>query len=86
MAREAKAKAASCWLDRIMVTGAVMRHRTWGQCVWGVSALQAQTRSRIFSPQERVYEVKFLLNFPFEKDPDRIILNSSLKRIANKLS
>lgn len=35
MAREAKAKAASCWLDRIMVTGAVMRHRTWGQSVCG---------------------------------------------------
>lgn len=29
MARAAKAKAASCWLDRIMVTGAVMRHRTY---------------------------------------------------------
>lgn len=41
MAREAKAKAASCWLDRIMVTGAVMRHRTWGQSVCGVTDLLA---------------------------------------------
>jgi hypothetical protein len=34
MAREAKAKAASCWLERIMVTGAVMRHRTWKDSIW----------------------------------------------------
>ena len=85
MAREAKAKAASCWLDRIMVTGAVMRHRTCAVCL-GLSALQAQPRPRTFFPQERAHEVKFLVNFPFEKDPNRIILNSSLRRITNKLS
>lgn len=68
MAREAKAKAASCWLDRIMVTGAVMRHRTWGQNMFGVADLPAQTRAEVF-PRERVYGDRFLGKFPFEKDP-----------------
>lgn len=29
MAKDAKAKEASCWEDRIMVTGAVIIHKTW---------------------------------------------------------
>lgn len=52
MASEAKAKAASCWLDRIMVTGAVMRHRTWAQRGRGVSDLQAETRPRLLPAGE----------------------------------
>lgn len=55
MAREAKAKAASCWLDRIMVTGAVMRHRTWGQSMCGVTDLLAQTRDRVYFPQKSLW-------------------------------
>lgn len=45
MAREAKAKAASCWLDRIIVTGAVMRHRTWGQNMCGSQVCRLRLRS-----------------------------------------
>lgn len=62
MAREAKAKAASCWLDRIMVTGAVMRQRTWGR------AGRLRGRAEPGRPSPRRVCAQAPGSFPLEKD------------------